>query len=304
MAKNSGFENHRLRTLIWIVRKLQKRPMSLQELNELWTDDVDISGGQEIERRTFSNHVRAIWDLFQIDIECNRRNDYKYSIVSDTVNPIVSHMMNNFEQNLALGNAIGLADRIIVDKAPCGTEYLESIMEAMDKSRCITIEYHNFNTDEAYTVTGDPYCVKLYQQRWYVVIHEDDGTMDPYSLDRITHLRVEKNKFKMDPEFNAEDFFRYSFGVRVNRTEEPSLIKLKVHAVQCEYFRTLPLHPSQKEIETTQDYRIFTLELVPTVELTMKILSYGFLVEVLEPAYLREVVINEVDRLYKTYFAD
>lgn len=135
-------------------------------------------------------------------------------------------------------------------------------------------------------------------------LREDDETMDTYSLDRITRLRVEKQKFKMDPEFNAEDFFRYSFGVRVNRTEEPSLIKLKVHAVQCEYFRTLPLHPSQKEIETTQDYSIFTLELVPTVELTMKILSYGFLVEVLEPAYLREVVINEVDRLYKTYFAD
>lgn len=38
MAKNSGFENHRLRTLIWIVRKLQRRPMSLLELNELWTD--------------------------------------------------------------------------------------------------------------------------------------------------------------------------------------------------------------------------------------------------------------------------
>lgn len=264
---------------------------------------MDISGGREIERRTFNNHVRAIWDLFQINIECNRRNEYKYSIVSDTVNPIVSHMMNNFEQNLALGNAIGFANRIIVDKAPCGTEYLESIMEAMDKSRCITIEYHNFNTDESFTVTGDPYCVKLYQQRWYVVLHEEDGTMDTYSLDRITNLRIEKNKFNMDPDFNAEDFFRYSFGVRVNSTEEPSLIKLKVHAVQCEYFRTLPLHSSQKEIETTKDYSIFTMELVPTIELTMKILSYGFLVEVLEPAYLREVVINEVDQLYKTYFA-
>lgn len=192
MAKHFGFENHRLRTLIWIVRKLQRRPMSLRELNELWVDDVDISGGNEIISRTFNNHVRAIWDLFHIEIECDRRNDYKYKIVSDTVNPIASHMMSNFEQNMALGNATELDSRIIAETAPCGAEYLETIRKAMENSRPITIVFKDFNAEESFTVTGDPYCLKLYQQRWYVVLREDDGVMDSYSLDRITHIKVEK----------------------------------------------------------------------------------------------------------------
>lgn len=267
MAKHFGFENHRLRTLIWIARKLQRRPMSLRELNELWVDDVDISGGNEIISRTFNNHVRAIWDLFHIEIECDRRNDYKYKIVSDTVNPIASHMMSNFEQNMALGNATELDSRIIAETAPCGAEYLETIRKAMENSRRITIVFKDFNAEESFTVTGDPYCLKLYQQRWYVVLREDDGVMDSYSLDRITHIKVEKNKFKMDPGFDAEEYFRYSFGVRVNHEAVPSLVKLKVRAVQRGYFRTLPLHPSQKEVETTEDYSIFTLELVPTVDI-------------------------------------
>lgn len=302
MGRKSGFENHRLRTLIWIVRKLQRGPKSLRELNELWVDDESLSGGNEIERRTFNNYVRAIWDLFHIDIECQLHNDYRYKIVSAEVSPVTSHLMDNFEQMTALGNSRNLEDRVVVDKAPCGAEFLEKIMEAMEKSRKITIDFHNFNTEEGFSITGAPYCVKLYQQRWYVVIREDDNYIDTYSLDRITNLEIKKEKFVIDPKFNAEEFFRYSFGVRVNLEEEPSLIMLKVKDVQREYFRTLPLHASQREIVTEDEYSIFTLEVVPSIELTMKIMSYGFLVEVLEPGFLREVVMEEVKSLYNTYF--
>lgn len=302
MASNSGFENHRLRTLIWIIRKLQRRAMSLRELNELWVDDVDISGGREIERRTFSNYLNAILDLFQINIECNRHNDYKYKITSSEISPVTNLIINNFEQNLALGNATRLEGRVLVDRAPMGAEHLEKIMEAMEKSRQITIEFQNFNAEEPFSVTGDPYCVKLYQQRWYVVLHDDEGITDTYSLDRITHVRMERSKFKMDPAFDAEEFFRYSFGVRVNDEREPDIIKLKVAAVQRGYFRTLPLHHSQREIETHEDYSIFTIEVVPTVELIMKIFSYGYLVEVLEPTYYRELVKEEFQKTYEMYF--
>lgn len=301
MANNSGFENHRLRTLIWIVRKLQRRAMSLRELNELWVDDVDISGGKKIERRTFGNYINAILDLFQINIECNRHNAYKYKITTREISPVTNLIINNFEQNLALGNATSLEGRVLVDRAPMGVESLEKIMEAMEKSRQITIEFHDFNAEEPFCVTGDPYCVKLYQQRWYVVLLDTEGVFDTYSLDRITHVRMERSKFNMDPEFDAEEFFRYSFGVRVNDEREPDTIKLKVAAVQRGYFRTLPLHHSQREIETHEDYSIFTIEVVPTVELIMKIFSYGYLVEVLEPAYYRELVKEELQNTYDLY---
>lgn len=73
-----NFENHRLRTLFWIVRELDKHPMSLRELNDKWMMDVDLSGGEEIERRTFSNYINAIWDLFRLEIQCERKNNYRY----------------------------------------------------------------------------------------------------------------------------------------------------------------------------------------------------------------------------------
>lgn len=302
MAKKNGFENHRLRTLIWIVRRLQRRPMSLSELNELWLDDEDISAGKIMERRTFKNYLNAIMDLFLIYIECNRSNGYKYKIMNSEISPLVCHLMDNFEQNLALDKATEMEDRIVVDKAPMGGEYLEKIMKAMEESRKITIVFQDFNDDEAQSFTGAPYCMRLYQQRWYVVMSLENGGIDPFCLDRIKELRIEKETFRMDPDFDAEEFFRYSFGVRVNREIEPTVIMLKVHAVQCGYLRTLPLHHSQKEIETTPDYSIFTIEVAPTVELMLKILSYGSLVEVLEPQWYREIVMDEVEAVYNTYF--
>ena len=171
----------------------------------------------------------------------------------------------------------------------------------MKSSRNVSFLFHPFD-DEPFDVSGAPYCIKRYQQRWYVVIRWEDGFKDTYSLDRIVGLHIEKTKFKMDKDFNAQDFFRYSFGVRVNQDDAPSTIKLKVASQQCPYFRSLPLHPSQQEIETTDGYSIFTMELVPTIEFTMKILSYGFLVEVLEPQNLRQTVMTEVASVYHKYF--
>lgn len=307
MASYPEFENHRFRALIWIVRKLERKPMSLSELNKEWKADIDISRGMTIERRTFSNYLRAIWDMFRINIECNRRDGYRYRITTSEIDPVVSHIINNFEQNLALGKAVAMSKRIIVDKAPMGTEYLERIMDAMEQSRLITFEFRNFNSGTTFTVTGAPYCVKLYQQRWYVVVHDEDeeiedDIIDTYSLDRITSLKIEDRTFLMPDDFDADHFFRYSFGVRVNHEEEPVLIKLKVKSVQREYFRTLPLHHSQQETETYDDYSIFTIEIVPTVEFIIKVLSYGSLVEVLSPQDYRDVVKEEVELLYRTYF--
>lgn len=306
MANRPEFENHRFRALIWIIRKLSRKPMSLSDLNDEWVADVDISRGMTIERRTFNNYIRAIWDIFKINIECNRKDGYRYRIISSEIDPIIEHIINNFEQNLALGKAVAMSKRIVVDKAPMGAEHLEKIMQAMEQSQLITFEFQNFNNSQPFAVTGAPYCVKLYQQRWYVVVrdeHEEteDDIIDTYSLDRITSLTVEDKKFLMPADFNADDFFRYSFGVRVNYEDDPMLITLKVKAKEREYFRTLPLHHSQRETKTYNDYSIFTIEIVPTVEFLMKILSYGSLVEVLLPQDYRNVVKKEVEHMYNTY---
>jgi hypothetical protein len=81
-------------------------------------------------------------------------------------------------------------------------------------------------------------------------------------------------------------------------------VLLKVDDCQRDYLRTLPLHASQREIETQEEYSVFELYVALTIELTMQILYYGSRVEVLEPAELREEIEEEAYRLYEVYSKD
>lgn len=296
-------ENHRLHTLLWIVRQLEERPMSLCELNERWCRDEGLSGGLPIERRTFLNYIHAIDDMLHISIECDRKDAYRYFIANRERSSLNHWMQENFRQQLALERGLSLSHRIMVEEAPQGQEHLEKIIEAMKGNRLIHFTYKEFNYDEIFDFTAEPYALRCYQQRWYVVVRiDEDDIIVPYPLDRIQSLSILDDTFEMDPTFSVEAYFKYSFGTRVMLDADPIDVRLKVHQVQCDYMRTLPLHHSQKEVETHPDYSIFTLKVYPTVELTMKLLSMGFLVEVLSPQSLRDILIDEADGLYRTYF--
>ena len=78
----------------------------------------------------------------------------------------------------------------------------------------------------------------------------------------------------------------------VDKNERPQRIVLKVYSKQRQYFRTLPLHKSQKEVEIQPDYSIFEYWMAPTWDLDMDLMQYADEVEVLEPECLRDEIID------------
>ena len=70
---------------------------------------------------------------------------------------------------------------------------------------------------------------------------------------------------------------------------------------QAAYFRSLPLHTSQKEIEATPDHSIFEYKLKPTYDFEQEILSHREDVEVLEPVSLRETIKQSIMKMAKLY---
>ena len=296
-----NFENHRLRTCMWIVSQLRRRPMSLRELNERWVDDDDLSAGMPIERRTFFNYVRAIADLFQVEIECDRHDGFRYHIAFADRDRVRDRMISDFEQQLALQQATGLKGRIMIDQAPLGHDELLDTVRAMNSSHMLDIEYRNFNSPTTAHYHGAPYALRCYQQRWYVVLRTDEG-MRVLSLDRMEQFEVCTDEtFEMDPTFSVEEYFRHSFGIRVDESDRPMRLVLRVAAVQCPYMRSLPLHHSQRETETHPEYSLFSLCVRPSVELTMKLLSMGRLVEVMEPPVMRRLMSEEARLLHEVY---
>ena len=86
--------------------------------------------------------------------------------------------------------------------------------------------------------------------------------------------------------FKADEYFSQFYGIVTGDGNTIQTIKLKVFGERANYFRSLPLHHSQEEIETTDEYAVFKYFVVPSIDLVQEILSNGDNVVVIEPHWL------------------
>jgi predicted DNA-binding transcriptional regulator YafY len=195
-----------------------------------------------------------------------------------------------------------LKSRILFEQIPSGQRYLTPIIEAMRDERTLEMTYHSFWRDEPNTFEIEPYCVKVFKQRWYVVAYNPYyQALRIYSLDRIHNLRITETSFKLPKEFDSEALFEHAFGIIIGEDIEPCIVQLKVYGKQRRYFQTLPLHHSQEETEVTEEYSVFSFFLSPTFDFRQEILSHGGSVEVVSPEWFREEIAEIARSMNKLY---
>lgn len=294
-------EQHRLRTCLWIVNTFQRRGrLTLRELNELWTE-TELSGGEEIIARTFFNYRSAIQDLFSIVIECDKSTN-TYSIAYRDDDSTTEWLLSSFSVSQLLQQNKDISNRILLEEIPSGQHHLSTIIEAMHSNNVIEITYQRFVEDEPHSVCVEPYCTKLFHQRWYVVANNiEKKHLQTYALDRISDIKILADTYSIDPNFDAKAFFLNSFGIFASENEQPQRILIRVDATQSKYLRTLPLHHSQKETITNDKFSVFQYYLVPTKDFVFELLSHGAFFEVLEPASLRETMKENALKMAELY---
>ena len=234
--------------------------------------------------------------MFDINIVCDKKGGYKYYIENaDDMEKdgIRTWLLNTFAVNNLINESHHLKRRIMFEQIPSGQKFLTPTIEAMRDGLSLEITYKSFWKQTEYTTEVEPYFVKVFRQRWYLIArnkHKD--AMRIYALDRIQSLTQTGNSFTMPKDFSPEEYFYNCFGIIHEDNCPPETIDLKVYGTQKEYFRTLPLHHSQEETETEKDYSVFRYYLSPTYDFVQEILSHGCEVEVLSPEHLR----NEIRR--------
>ena len=112
---------------------------------------------------------------------------------------------------------------------------------------------------------------------------------------------ITSESFILPKEFSADGYFGNIYGVRVYSDMKPEKVLLKVSPMQTKYFRSLPLHRSQEEVETHEEYSIFSYFLTTDYDFKQDVLSFGKEVEVIEPKSLRREIGQIVNTLWKNY---
>ncbi len=68
----------------------------------------------------------------------------------------------------------------------------------------IIIGYQKYSSFPSQDRKVEPYCVKLYRRRWYMLGRLENGDFRSFALDRITLLELTDEHFVMLDDFDAE----------------------------------------------------------------------------------------------------
>ncbi len=290
---------------IWLIDVIsQADRITFDNINAKWQKS-SLSDGNCLPKKTFHNHKSAIEDIFGINIGCDTNDGYQYYIENfENIDndKLRKWMLNTFSMGNLLNDGIMLKNRIQVEEIPSGQQHLTPIIEAMRENRKLEIIYQSYWKEHENTFLIAPYLVKLFKQRWYVVAHSEGAeNIRIYSLDRIKQLSTLSATFEIPKDVDFEEFFLHCYGIINDESIEPCLVEIVVTHYQAKYLRGLPLHHSQKEIETGDETSTFEYFIKPTYDFKKELLSMGADIEVLKPQWLKEDMMELIKNMNLIY---
>ena len=285
---------------VWIINTLrQYKKLTLAELSELWEKD-QVIGGDKLERTSFFRHRDAILSMFGVIIECEEKT-HKYYIANPEVlgdGTMEGWMLSTLTVSTVLADSLSLRDYILLENVPAGQEFLQTIILAIKTRRRIKIHYQKFGFEGNDKVIA-PYALKLFHPRWYLLSHTGNH-FATYSLDRMQTVQITDETFEMPIDFKPESYFTEYFGVLTDETPMAHVV-VRAYGRTPNYLRTLPLHHSQRELESTDEYTDFSFDIRPTIDFLGELFSNSPNIEVLEPADLRQKMKQTLAENLKRY---
>ena len=286
------------REYLWLINTIKKaHRITFAELSDKWADS-DFGGGVSLSRTTFNRHRDAVLDMFGIIIECDRINGYEYYIANQEVlkeNTVQNWLLTTLSVSNLLTESLSIQNRILLENIPSGGAVLQTVIKAMKDGFMISAEYRRYGVAEPKKFLMSPYCVKLFRQRWYALCRHRNGFFGVFSLDRFLRVELSEQRFEIDPDFDAAEYFSECFGIVSEVNAPAERIVLRAFDSERYFLRDLPLHHTQREIATTDDYSDFEIVMRPTFDFSAHILSRGIMLKVIEPQWLA----NEIRDMHR-----
>lgn len=301
---------------VWLMDVLHRyKRLTFQEINKLWQES-GLGYGEELPLKTFHNHKKAIKDIFDVYIECDRKDGYRYYIDEPERiegNNLRSWLISSYATLNQIQADNKLEDWIIFEEIPSGQTWLTCIADAMRRNHVLSITHQGFGKPEPSTFDIEPYFLKVVKRRWYVVArspyyserNKEQGVKPSdvylvYALDRISDIQDTERTFKMKKNFDVHSYFEGCCGA-ITSNESPQKIVLRAYNGFADYLRTLPLHESQREIGSDDESTLFEYHLKPTFDFYQLVLAQGDQVEVLEPEPVRNEIRNFAQNMLDYY---
>ncbi|MCM1505243.1 MAG: WYL domain-containing protein [Muribaculum sp.] len=297
-----------LKKYIWLINIIRRYgKISFKELSDLWERNKEMSDYTPLQRGTFNRWRADIRSKLGIDIDCQKVGGYLYYITNpDDIDDdkLKRWMLDTFSVGNLVEDNLSLKNRILVEEIPSGLQYLTPIIEAMKTNKVAEITYNSFRTGKIHTSLLEPYCLKLFEGRWYLLAKPTLGKKPViYGLDRIRSLTINEATFKLPSDFSAAQYFKTMYGI-VSENVKPQRIVLRAYSQHKHYMQSLPIHHSQRLITDNAEFADFELYVAPTYDFIMRLLHDGAWIEVISPTSLRQTMKGWISDMYEYYEDD
>jgi predicted DNA-binding transcriptional regulator YafY len=292
MSKRESIARYNL-----IIKKLRKHPASFAEIADYLALESELQEYNfNVSKRTFQRDLEDIRSLYNIDIQFDFSRKV-YFLDFDEQSDVNERILEAFDTFNALNLSDRLSNNIHFEKRrPQGTENLYGLLHAIKNQLQIKFTYQKFWEDELTKRNVEPYALKEFRNRWYVLANDlKDNKVKSFALDRLSGLDVTKKRFQFPDDFNVNKHYKYCFGIISPNGHKPEEIELSFDPFQGKYIKTLPLHESQQILIDNEEELRIKLTLFITHDFFMELLSYGENLRVIKP----ESLINDLKSTFK-----
>lgn len=295
----------RLQYIQDILRSKKEKGASYQDIKsylEKKFEEKDL-GELKFTERTFQRDKKAILKVTGIEISYSRSRDIYYISEEELTNAEES-VLDNLLLIEAYRQTKSNSDIMIFEPRKArGLNHLNGIIHAIQNRKILGFTYHKFWTDKTSERIVEPYALKEFQHRWYLLANEhkkSDFLVKTFALDRIQNLDIKSSSF-VRQKFDLRKTFENSFGIISTEGQQPMEIVLSFTWEQGNYAKSLPLHHSQTFLKEENDRTYFKYLLVPTYDFFQEILWHGQAVKVEYPEVLVKQIEYELKECLKQY---
>ena len=309
---------------VWLIDTIRRhKRLTFEEINSLWKQSgLSYGDNDKLPLRTFHNHRKAIADIFDVDIDCDVKDGYRYYINDPEQledDGLRSWLIDSYSVLNQIQADKKLQSRIIFEDIPSGHEWLTTITQAMRDGKVLIITYQGFDKPEENCFEIEPYYLRLIKRRWYVLArspyysdlnrrrNKEDGGDRPknvyllYALDRIHSVEKTDKTFKIKSDFDIDEYFEGYYGISTERNVPIERIVMKVYGVHRKYVESLPLHKSQRKIAEDDESMTFEYYVRPTFDFYQVLLSQTDAAEILEPEDVRKTMKQFAENILSHY---
>ncbi len=293
-----------------IIKKLKTKPYSTyEELQGYIDNQFDYLQMQDdtlnigFSKRTLQRDIREIRNVFGIDIEYSKSQKGYFISQNEAENMNFQRMMEAFDMFNSLNLAQDLTPYIHLEqRRPQGTENLYGLLHAIKNRLLLKFEYQKFWEDNISQRVAEPYALKEFKNRWYVMAKDrKDSNIKSFALDRLTKLEITNQNFAYPDNYSVEQSYRYCFGIIGSNDDKPTSIILSFDPFQGKYIKTLPLHHTQQILVDNEDELKIKLKLYLTHDFLMELLSFGSNMKVIEPESLAKQIKEAHEQAFRQY---